>query len=72
MQVLLAPGQSGANGLTATPLCSMARSSDSATATMLLRPLPVMATQLRQLHAWSLLLINHLVKTSPVQVSFDP
>ena len=72
LQVLLVPGQSGANGPSATPLGSTARSSGFVTATMLLRLLPVMATQSRRLHAWSLLLINHLVKTSPVQVGFNP
>ena len=54
LQVLLVPGQSGANGWGVTPLLRMARSSDFATATMLLRQLPVMATRLKRLPAQSL------------------
>ena len=38
-------GRSGENGPSATPLGPMARSSDLATATTLLRLLPAMATQ---------------------------
>ena len=46
---LLVFGQSGANGPSATPLVSMARSSDFETV-MRSRLLPAMATQLRPLH----------------------
>ena len=76
----LVSGQSGANGPSATPLHPMARSSDSATASMLLRLLPVMATQLRRLHALMLGAAqtlcraserqNPFAKTPPVQVDF--
>ena len=48
---LLVSGQSGANGPSATHLGSMARSSDSATATMLLQLMPAMAIQLKRLLA---------------------
>ena len=58
-------GQSGANGQSATPLRPIARSSDSATA-MLSRPMSVMATQFRWLHAQ----INHPAKMQPIQVTF--
>ena len=54
LQVLLVPGQSGVNGPNATPLRSMARSSDFATASMLLRLLPAMVIQMRRLLAQSL------------------
>ena len=59
--MLLVPGQIGAYGPSATPLGPMARSSDSATATMRLRLLPAMAIQLKWLLAQSL----------PTQVAFQ-
>ena len=68
---LLAFGQNGENGQSAIHLGPMARSSDFATASILYRLLPAMATPLRQLPARSLL-INHLAKTPPVQVNLDP
>ena len=69
LQVLLALGQSGANGLGATPLGSMARSSGLATAPILSRLLPVMATQLRWLHVHQSPPINQLARMRPIQVT---
>ena len=54
-QQVLAFGQNGGNGQSATPPAPVARSSDFATA-MLSRLLPAMATPLRQLRAQSLLI----------------
>ena len=68
LQVLLLPGQSGANGLSATPLGSTARSSGLASVPMLPRLLPVMATQLRRLHAHQSPQINRFAKMLPIQV----
>ena len=70
-QQVLVFGRNGGNGQSVTPPAPVARSSDSATATMLPRLLPAMATPLRRLRARSLL-INHLAKTPPVQVNLDP
>ena len=70
-QQVLAFGQNGGNGQSVTPPAPVARSSDFATARMLPRLLPAMATPLRRLPVRSLL-INHLAKTPPVQVNLDP
>ena len=66
---MLAFGQNGENGQSATPPAPVARSSDFANAILSLL-LPAMATPLRQLRAQSLL-INHLAKTPLVQVNLD-
>ena len=55
LQTLPVPGRSGACGQFVNPVWPIARSSDSATATTLLRLLPVLANQLRRLLAQSLL-----------------
>ena len=55
LQTLPVPGRSGACGQFVNPVRPIARSSDSATATTLLRLLPVLANQLRRLLAQSLL-----------------
>ena len=65
---LLQFGQSGGSGLSVTPPVLVARSSDFATATMLLPLLPAMATQLRRLHAHRSPPINHSARILPVQV----
>ena len=69
-QQLLVFGRSGANGQSALHLAPVARSSDSATATMLSRLLTVMAIQLRQLHASRSPPINQLVKMLSIQVAY--
>ena len=80
-------GKNGENGPTATPLAHVPENSATELARLpCLEATTALATQLRRLHAlmlaaaqalcrasepWSLL-INHLVKTSPIQVGFDP
>ena len=79
-------GKSGANGPTATPLARVPENFATEPARLpCSEATTVLATQLRRLHAlildaaqalcrasepWSLL-INHLVKTPPVQVNLD-
>ena len=81
-------GKNGASGPIATPLAPVAENSDTELARLPpLEATTVLATQLRRLHALILevaaqalcpaseprsLLINHLAKTSPVQVNFYP
>ena len=75
LQELTAPGKNGANGPIATPHARVPE--NSATEPVQLpcsEAATVLATQLRRRHVlrldWSLL-INHLVKTPPIQVNLD-
>ena len=87
MQGLTASGKNGANGPTATPLARVPEKSEPEPARLpCSEATTVLAIQLRRLRALRLaaaqalcrasepwtLLINHLVKTPPVQVGFDP
>ena len=87
MQGLTASGKNGETGPTATPLAPVQENPEPEPVRLpCSEATTVLATQLRRLHAlmlaaaqalcrasepWSLL-INHLVKTAPVQVGFDP
>ena len=87
IQELTASGKSGENGPTATPLARVPENSELESARLpCSEATTALATQLRRLHAlilaaaqalcrasepWSLL-INHLVKTPPAQVGFNP
>ena len=86
MQGLTVSGKNGASGPTATPLVRVPENSATEFARLpCSEATTVLATQLRRLPALRLaaaqalcrasepwvLLINHLVKTAPVQVGFD-
>ena len=71
IQGLTGSGKNGADGPTATPLARVPEKSELEPARLpCLEATTVLATQLRRLHAQNLL-INHLVKTPPVQVNLD-
>ena len=64
-------GKNGVNGPTATHLACVPENPDHEPAQFpCLEATTVLVTQLRQTHALNLL-INHLVKTPPVQVNLD-